>query len=253
MRLLFPVAVLLLASADTAAAHNVSGNGATGVTSDARSTVVTDDLPPGVTFEMLQNGLTVRLHNGSSALVVVREPRLRITPGHSVQWHLDAAHPSPGPPVQPSFPTVPSLACRFSCVRPLAGCGPTLCRCIPNCGEGLIQLVVLTVAAEYDSASWVLTRVSSRREGHKAFSPVRRTRADHRQAKPSKPEPRSATQSLSLPGWLAGEGAWAAAPRPTSMPGTPTRTAPADSPTLSYAGRSATSYAGRSATDSSSR
>jgi hypothetical protein len=81
MRLLFPVAVLLLASADTAAAHNVSEDGATGVTSNARSTVVTDDLPPGVTFEMLQNGLAVRLHNGSSALVVVREPRLRITPG----------------------------------------------------------------------------------------------------------------------------------------------------------------------------
>jgi hypothetical protein len=41
----------------------------------------------------------------------------------------------------------------------------------PHCGEGLIPLVVLTVAAEYDSASWVLTGVSSRREGHQAFSP----------------------------------------------------------------------------------
>jgi hypothetical protein len=40
----------------------------------------------------------------------------------------------------------------------------------PHCGEGLIPLVVLTVAAEYDSASGVLAGVSSRREGHKAFS-----------------------------------------------------------------------------------
>jgi hypothetical protein len=101
VRVLLLVAVLLLTGAGAASAHDVTGNGATGVASDARSSVVADDLPPGVTFEVLQNGLALRLRNASSALVVVHEPELRIAPDSSVQWHLDAAHPSPGPPVQP--------------------------------------------------------------------------------------------------------------------------------------------------------
>jgi hypothetical protein len=101
MRLLLLIVMLLMAGARPAVAHEVSGDSSTGVASDARSSVVADDLPPGVTFEVLQNGLAVRLHNGSSALVVVREPELRVTPGGSAQWHLDAAHPSPGPAVQP--------------------------------------------------------------------------------------------------------------------------------------------------------
>ncbi|MGH3687295.1 MAG: hypothetical protein ACRDRQ_12870 [Pseudonocardiaceae bacterium] len=101
MRLLFLVAVLLLAGAGGAAAHDVTGDGSTGVASDARSSVVADDLPPGVMLEVLQNGLALRLRNGSPALVAVRDPGLQVAPGSSVQWHLDAAHPSPGPPVQP--------------------------------------------------------------------------------------------------------------------------------------------------------
>jgi hypothetical protein len=101
MRLLLLVAVLLWTGAGAAAAHEVTGDGSTGVASDARSSVVAEDLPPGVTFEVLQNGLALWLHNGSSVLVVVRDPGLRVAPGSSVQWHLDAAHPSPGPPVQP--------------------------------------------------------------------------------------------------------------------------------------------------------
>jgi hypothetical protein len=46
MRLLFLVAVLLLAGAGTAAAHTVNGDNAPGVASNARSSVLTDDLPP---------------------------------------------------------------------------------------------------------------------------------------------------------------------------------------------------------------
>ncbi|MGQ0774669.1 MAG: hypothetical protein ACT4NY_09665 [Pseudonocardiales bacterium] len=84
-----------------ATAHEAEGPGSTGVASDARSSVVTDDLPPGVILEVLQNGLALRLHNGSSAVVTLLDPPLSVPPGKSVQWHLDAAHPSPGPTIQP--------------------------------------------------------------------------------------------------------------------------------------------------------
>jgi hypothetical protein len=109
MRLLFLVAVLLLAGVGTAAAHEVTGDGSTGVASDARSSVVADDLLPGVTFEVLQNGLAVRLHNGSSSPVVVHEPGLVIAPDSSVQWHLDAARqasPTPCPSACSRKPSV---------------------------------------------------------------------------------------------------------------------------------------------------
>ncbi|HEY2765418.1 MAG TPA: hypothetical protein VGJ13_15620 [Pseudonocardiaceae bacterium] len=100
LALMLGVSVLL---APAAAAHDVSGHGAAGEAADARSSVVADDLPPGVRFEVLQNGLALRLRNDSSAVVRVREPPLPVAPGHSVQWHVDAAHPSAGPhpPVQP--------------------------------------------------------------------------------------------------------------------------------------------------------
>lgn len=101
MRLLMLLAVLLLAGATPVSAHEVTGDGSAGVASNARSAVVADDLPTGVTFEVLQNGLAVRLRNGSSAVVTTDEPPLRLAPGDAAQWHLDAAHPSAGPPVQP--------------------------------------------------------------------------------------------------------------------------------------------------------
>jgi hypothetical protein len=92
------VSVLL---ARPALAHEVDGSGSAGVASDARSSVVSDDLPPGITLDVLQNGLALRLHNDSSSSVTVPEPGLQVPPGGSVQWHLDAAHPSPSPPVLP--------------------------------------------------------------------------------------------------------------------------------------------------------
>ncbi|HEY6424333.1 MAG TPA: hypothetical protein VIY28_14010, partial [Pseudonocardiaceae bacterium] len=57
--------------------------------------------PPEVTFEVLQNGLALRLHNGTSTVVTVPDSGLQVAPDSSVQWHLDAAHPSPGPAVRP--------------------------------------------------------------------------------------------------------------------------------------------------------
>ncbi|MGH3914293.1 MAG: hypothetical protein ACRDTC_12940 [Pseudonocardiaceae bacterium] len=87
--------------ATPAAAHEVDGPGSAGVASDARSSVLTHNLPPGVTLDVLQNGLALRLHNATSAAVLVADPPLSVPPGESVQWHLSAAHPSPGPLVQP--------------------------------------------------------------------------------------------------------------------------------------------------------
>jgi hypothetical protein len=52
-----------------------------------------------------------------------------------------------------------------------SGMRPNSSPMYPNRGEGLIPLVVLTIALEYDSASWVLTGEARRREGYKAFSP----------------------------------------------------------------------------------
>lgn len=98
MVLALPV-MLMLATAAPATAHETTDP--TTVASDARSSVVADDLPPGVVFEVLQNGLALRLHNGSPATVTVLDPPLPVPPGESVQWHLSAAHPSPGPAVQP--------------------------------------------------------------------------------------------------------------------------------------------------------
>lgn len=98
--LLFMLGVSVLL-AIPAAAHEADGPGSAGVASDARSSVVADDLPPDVTLEVLQNGLALRLHNESSAMVTLLDPPLPVPPGESVQWHLDAAHPSPGPAVQP--------------------------------------------------------------------------------------------------------------------------------------------------------
>lgn len=98
--LLFVLGVLVL-FAPPAMAHEADGPDPVGVASDARSSVVAHDLPPGVIVEVLQNGLALRLHNATSAPVTVREPPLRVAPGESAQWHLDAAHPSPGPALQP--------------------------------------------------------------------------------------------------------------------------------------------------------
>jgi hypothetical protein len=108
MRLLLLVAVLVLATgtflsavvAVPAAAHEVSPPGS-GIASDARSEVVAGDLPPGVTVEVLQNGLALRLRNATAAVVAVPAAGLEVPPGGSVQWHLDAAHPSAGPPGRP--------------------------------------------------------------------------------------------------------------------------------------------------------
>lgn len=106
MRSPLPACLLLMLGVSVflaipATAHEADGPGSAGVASDARSSVVADDLPPGITIEVLQNGLALRLRNGSSTSVLVREPPLRVSPGESVRWHLDAAHPSPGPVVQP--------------------------------------------------------------------------------------------------------------------------------------------------------
>ncbi|MGH3928947.1 MAG: hypothetical protein ACRDTF_03105 [Pseudonocardiaceae bacterium] len=98
--LLFMLGVLVFL-ATPATAHDVEGPGSAGVASDARSAVITDDLPPGITLDVLQNGQALRLYNGSSAEVALLDPALPIPPGESVQWHLFAAHPSPGAPVQP--------------------------------------------------------------------------------------------------------------------------------------------------------
>ena len=82
-------------------AHEADGADSSGVASDARSSVVAADLPPGITLDVLQNGLALRLRNDSPSVVTVPEPGSQVPPGGSVQWHHDAAHPSPGPHVQP--------------------------------------------------------------------------------------------------------------------------------------------------------
>lgn len=97
MRLLVLVGMLLLVTATPATAHEAPDPGS-GIASDARSSVVADTLPPGVTIEVLQNGLALRLHNTTGAPVTVPEAGLRVPPGGSVQWHLDAAHPAGDPP-----------------------------------------------------------------------------------------------------------------------------------------------------------
>ncbi len=109
--LLMPVCLLLMLGvsvslASPARAHDAEGPGSVGVASDARSFVVGTDLPPGVALEVVQNGLALRLHNGSSDVVTLLDPPLPVPPGESVRWHLDAAHPSPGSAVRPWRVTV---------------------------------------------------------------------------------------------------------------------------------------------------
>ena len=97
------VGVLLLVGAGSAAAHEGAEHTRPDLVSDLRSEVVRADLPPGVSLEVLENGLALRLRNESSAVVSVLRPdggeRLRVPPGGQAQWHEDAAHPvhTPGP------------------------------------------------------------------------------------------------------------------------------------------------------------
>lgn len=106
-RLLALVVLFLLATAVPAAAHDTEDAGPP-IASDARSAVVAEDLPPGVTLDVLQNGWALRLRNESPSVVTVRDPALQVPPGGSVQWHLGAAHADEGPhpAVQPWRVTV---------------------------------------------------------------------------------------------------------------------------------------------------
>lgn len=87
----------VFAGAAPAMAHDTEEHGGSAIASDARSVIVAEQLPPGVTLDDLQNGLALRLRNDSRSVVSVPDPGLEVPPGGWVQWHLDAAHADPGP------------------------------------------------------------------------------------------------------------------------------------------------------------